>query len=167
MRLKIKSDDFKPIADATISAFESWVSNDAGDRWQVESPNYEGVRVKVLDDSGKDTGWALLRASLHDPLIVINAESDVKGGAHLTDGGLCIICAARKLHSTSGMSVRIQQHVALQHSHVAAAPQTQHMYRMAYQLMMQLQALATSFAGYASSWQMHRYRPVTRKVAPV
>jgi phosphomannomutase len=34
-------------------------------------------------DGQKQTGWALLRASLHDPLIVINAESDEKGGASL------------------------------------------------------------------------------------
>ena len=37
--------------------------------------------VQVMDESGQQTGWALLRASLHDPLIVINAESDAKGGA--------------------------------------------------------------------------------------
>ena len=26
-------------------------------------------------------GWVLLRASLHDPLLVLNAESDLPGGA--------------------------------------------------------------------------------------
>lgn len=26
-------------------------------------------------------GWVLLRASLHDPLLVLNVESDVEGGA--------------------------------------------------------------------------------------
>lgn len=40
--------------------------------------------VQVWDEAGEvQTGWALLRASLHDPLIVINAESDNKGGARL------------------------------------------------------------------------------------
>jgi phosphomannomutase len=29
-------------------------------------------------------GWALLRASLHDPLLVINIESEVEGGARTT-----------------------------------------------------------------------------------
>jgi hypothetical protein len=81
VRLKIKADDFKDVANATISAFKSWVEHGAGDRWQIEEPNYEGVRVKVLDEGGGDAGWALLRASLHDPLIVINAESNNQGGA--------------------------------------------------------------------------------------
>jgi len=29
-------------------------------------------------------GWALLRASLHDPLLVLNIESEVPGGARAT-----------------------------------------------------------------------------------
>lgn len=79
VRLKIKADDFKPIAAAAIDGFEAWVAATAG--WQVDSPNHEGVRARVLDADGAQTGWALVRASLHDPLVVINAESDVAGGA--------------------------------------------------------------------------------------
>lgn len=39
------------------------------------------MRLQVWDEEGeRQTGWALLRASLHDPLIVINVESDERGG---------------------------------------------------------------------------------------
>ena len=103
LRLKIKADDFKPIADNSISAFKQWVEEGAGGSdWQLDEPNYEGVRVKVNAD-GKQTGWALLRASLHDPLLVLNAESDNKGGAHLLSHSLLCACTsgsacARLLH---------------------------------------------------------------------
>lgn len=33
----------------------------------------------ILQGEGKK-GWALLRASLHDPLLVLNVESDMRGG---------------------------------------------------------------------------------------
>lgn len=56
------------------------------------------LRLQVWDDAGEtQTGWALLRASLHDPLLVINAESDNKGGAGpgqcLAFGTLLFVCA--------------------------------------------------------------------------
>ena len=41
----------------------------------LETPNYEGVRVNCED------GWFLIRKSLHDPLMPLNIESGVPGGA--------------------------------------------------------------------------------------
>jgi hypothetical protein len=52
VRLKIKAEDFKPIADATIEAFRSWVEDEAGPLWQVDTPNHEGLRVQVLPGLG-------------------------------------------------------------------------------------------------------------------
>lgn len=46
--------------------------------WAVVSPNYEGVRVSCANDD--ERGWFLLRKSLHDPVLPLNIESDVKGG---------------------------------------------------------------------------------------
>ena len=43
----------------------------------------QGWRVSVDEGDGK-RGWALLRASLHDPLLVLNVESDVRGGGFLS-----------------------------------------------------------------------------------
>ncbi|MFC2090657.1 phosphomannomutase/phosphoglucomutase [Bacteroidota bacterium] len=44
--------------------------------WEIVQPNYEGIRVKCREEKG----WFLLRLSLHDPLLVLNVESDTAGG---------------------------------------------------------------------------------------
>ncbi len=36
-----------------------------------------------VDEGDGRRGWALLRASLHDPLLVLNVESDQRGGEPL------------------------------------------------------------------------------------
>jgi len=41
--------------------------------------NFEGYRVRV-DEGGGKWGWFLLRQSLHDPVMVLNLESEVPGG---------------------------------------------------------------------------------------
>lgn len=78
VRLSITTENFQATASAVIDAFSNWLPNVA--EWELDEPNYEGVRVKVVDGSTQ-TGWMLLRASLHDPLLVVNAESDLQGGA--------------------------------------------------------------------------------------
>lgn len=80
VRLSITDEDFQKTAAEVIDAFKKWLPDVVG--WEVDEPNYEGVRVKVMDGSDQ-TGWVLLRASLHDPLLVVNAESDVQGGVYL------------------------------------------------------------------------------------
>ena len=42
--------------------------------------NREGVRINFDLQEGLDNGWALLRLSVHDPVLPLNAESDVAGG---------------------------------------------------------------------------------------
>jgi hypothetical protein len=49
--------------------------------WSMEAVNYEGWRVTVDQGDGR-RGWLLLRQSLHDPLLVLNVESDQEGGKH-------------------------------------------------------------------------------------
>jgi len=39
--------------------------------------NFEGFRVRK-DEGGGKWGWFLLRQSLHDPVMVINFESEVR-----------------------------------------------------------------------------------------
>jgi hypothetical protein len=47
--------------------------------WVLEPVNYEGWRVSVDEGEGR-RGWLLLRQSLHEPLLVLNLESDRPGG---------------------------------------------------------------------------------------
>ncbi|KAG5186936.1 hypothetical protein JKP88DRAFT_348102 [Tribonema minus] len=47
--------------------------------WEVEVPNFEGLRVNV-DEGGGRRGWAMARMSLHDPIVIFNVESEVESG---------------------------------------------------------------------------------------
>ena len=67
VRFPILEEDFKSYGAKVLEAFESRVK-EAG----YELPkSYEGIRVRFSKDC---TGWMLLRASLHDPMMVLNME---------------------------------------------------------------------------------------------
>jgi phosphomannomutase len=100
VRLSITDEEFKQTANEVIEAFEDWV---ASSEWQVDEPNFEGVRVKVPDNDGAQTGWLLLRASLHDPLLVVNAESDEEGGVLLSHTSP-VSLTKKGIHSTCCIS---------------------------------------------------------------
>jgi phosphomannomutase len=46
--------------------------------WSATPNNFEGVHVTV--DAAHGNGWALLRKSLHDPVLPLNIESEEIGG---------------------------------------------------------------------------------------
>lgn len=81
IRVAIKASDARAEGDKVTAAFKEWV--DAGcagaSHWQLEKENYEGWRLRVTEEGDKE-GWILLRPSLHDPDIVLNVESEHKGG---------------------------------------------------------------------------------------
>lgn len=76
MRFRILCDDFRPKGEKIISLFEEAVKLNSN--WSAANDNYEGIRVNADKNSGN--GWFLLRLSVHDPIIVLNAESDENGG---------------------------------------------------------------------------------------
>ncbi|GAF01972.1 phosphomannomutase/phosphoglucomutase [Saccharicrinis fermentans DSM 9555 = JCM 21142] len=76
-RLKIKTKDFISYGQSVIAALENNLSSD----WEKVSENYEGIRVQCKHES--EDGWFLLRLSLHDPVIPINIESNVRGGVEV------------------------------------------------------------------------------------
>lgn len=79
-RLRITDPEGAAAGKKIVEAFGEWVTaGGAGDGWAVEEPNYEGVRVRVPEGEGK-AGWLLLRSSLHDPQLVLNAETEEVGG---------------------------------------------------------------------------------------
>lgn len=70
-RLKILADNFKAYGETVLETFKIRViENDL----KFAVPNFEGVRIIF------DNGWALLRLSLHDPIIPLNIESNEVGG---------------------------------------------------------------------------------------
>lgn len=51
--------------------------------WHIVEPNYEGVRVSCTGEF--EQGWFLLRLSLHDPVMVLNIESNTFGGVAIIE----------------------------------------------------------------------------------
>ncbi|KXZ43378.1 hypothetical protein GPECTOR_92g601 [Gonium pectorale] len=79
-RIRIQHADFKAVGAQVLSAFRELVVGGSHPDWSLEPVNHEGWRVAV-DEGGGRRGWLLLRQSLHDPLLVLNVESEVAGGA--------------------------------------------------------------------------------------
>lgn len=75
-RLKIGVADFKSYGHEVIEKLQIFVSEQSD--WTVVPNNYEGMRVSCR--SSVEDGWFLLRLSLHDPVLPLNIESNVKGG---------------------------------------------------------------------------------------
>lgn len=76
MRFKILCDDFRPEGERIISLFAK--AAEEYEKWTAAPDNHEGIRINADKDNGN--GWFLLRLSVHDPIIVLNAESDENGG---------------------------------------------------------------------------------------
>ena len=76
LRPKILCEDFRAYGNKVIENLEKFASEQKG--WKIADDNREGIRVFLNDDSGN--GWFLLRLSVHDPLMPLNAESDSVGG---------------------------------------------------------------------------------------
>ena len=75
-RFKINLEDFKPYGDKVIADLKALAEKRDG--WQAEKINYEGIRINT--DKSNGDGWFLLRMSVHDPILVLNLESNSEGG---------------------------------------------------------------------------------------
>jgi len=82
-RLKIQDEDFQPVGQGILADFHEYITSGVVLEWSLEEVNHEGWRVNV-DEGGGKAGWLLLRQSLHDPLLVLNVESEVEGGLSAT-----------------------------------------------------------------------------------
>jgi phosphomannomutase len=76
IRMNLCLEDFKPYGDRIISEIKEASGNMEG--WSAANNNYEGIRVAL--DKAHGDGWFLLRLSVHEPLMVLNIESDMSGG---------------------------------------------------------------------------------------
>ncbi len=78
IRFIIKLDDFREYGLSVINDFKALCEKTEG--ITVSPVNYEGVRVNFNEASGD--GWQLLRMSVHEPLLVLNCESNKDGGVN-------------------------------------------------------------------------------------
>lgn len=77
LRFKINLDDFKAYGEEIIAQLKAQA--EFCDGWCTEKENFEGIRINTDKQNGD--GWFLLRLSVHDPIMVLNCESDSLGGA--------------------------------------------------------------------------------------
>ena len=97
-RMNILLDDFKSYGQKVIDELTAYAQSQSG--WSLAPSNFEGVRVNLDDAHG--SGWFLLRLSLHDPLLPLNIESNVTGGAKQIAAELAgFLSAYEKLDATS------------------------------------------------------------------
>lgn len=78
IRLKVLEDDFAACARQVIEHVLDYASTN--EEWHIAPDNREGVRVSFDVDGELNSAWFLLRLSVHDPVMPLNAESDVPGG---------------------------------------------------------------------------------------
>lgn len=78
IRLRFQNDcDFKTLGAKVLKDFESSIQKRS--HVVLAPDNYEGCRVQY--DKTHGDGWALLRMSLHEPILPINVESNMEGGS--------------------------------------------------------------------------------------
>ena len=78
VRVPILEEDFRARGEALIAALEDHAKAQG---WQIAPDNHEGIRVSF--PQGEGSGWFLVRLSVHDPILPVNIESGVPGGAEL------------------------------------------------------------------------------------
>lgn len=78
IRFTIKLDDFRAYGLSVIDDFKTLCENT--ESITVSPVNHEGVRVNF--NSAMGDGWLLLRMSVHEPLLVLNCESNKEGGVN-------------------------------------------------------------------------------------
>ncbi len=76
LRFKILCDNFRPEGEKIIELFENEAKSRIG--WSAAEDNHEGIRINTDESNGN--GWFLIRLSVHDPIIVLNSESNEIGG---------------------------------------------------------------------------------------
>ena len=86
IRMDIRSDDIRATGREIIDAILAHTLDNP--EWTLAPDNREGVRITFNLDGGVNNAWFLLRLSLHDPVMPLNAESDVPGGVRIMLGQL-------------------------------------------------------------------------------
>lgn len=84
IRIKITEPDFKAYGAKVLQEMNEKFAAVPG--WSIVEPNYEGIRISCTN--ADEDGWLLLRMSLHDPVMPLNIESNVKGGVAVIENKL-------------------------------------------------------------------------------
>ena len=83
-RLEIRTKEFGSYGKKVLEQLAILIEKEK--HWSPEEPNFEGIRVNCSGEH--EAGWFLLRMSLHDPVMPLNVESNVRGGVAAIAGRL-------------------------------------------------------------------------------
>ena len=86
IRLPVLGEDFAATAKQLIEYVLEYASEH--EEWHIAPDNREGVRISFDVDGELNSAWFLLRLSVHDPVMPLNAESDVPDGVKAVLGKL-------------------------------------------------------------------------------
>jgi len=86
IRLNVITEDFANDARQEIEKLMEYATEQ--EDWHIAPDNREGVRISFDIDNQLNAAWFLLRLSVHDPVMPLNAESDVEGGLKIVLGKL-------------------------------------------------------------------------------
>lgn len=86
IRMPISSENFRETGLTAVETITKHAENDP--QWHIAPDNREGIRISFDLNGQPDSGWFLLRLSVHDPVLPLNAESDVPGGIRQMLSGL-------------------------------------------------------------------------------
>lgn len=76
VRMEIKHEKPTEYADKILNHIKNYANSNRN--IELDNENIEGVRISFTEKHRK--GWAIIRKSLHDPEIVLHAESEAIGG---------------------------------------------------------------------------------------
>lgn len=79
IRFPITEPDFRAYGNKVIDSFEKFAAE--REYITIADDNREGMRISFDREHGD--GWALLRLSVHDPIMPLNIESNTIGGTNL------------------------------------------------------------------------------------
>lgn len=92
LRLPIRAEDFRTAGETVLEGLRTCAGHQP--HWHIDKEGCEGVRLS-FDDPSCD-GWALLRLSVHDPILPLNIESNRVGGVRLIASQLYVNLRARE-----------------------------------------------------------------------
>lgn len=76
IRIPINSEDAFEYSEQVLDSIKNRTHSNR--HMKIDETNIEGVRVNIPEKSCK--GWFIIRKSVHDPELVLHAESEVSGG---------------------------------------------------------------------------------------
>lgn len=78
LRFAIREADFRTYGTDVLKKLETFAADNG---WRIADDSAEGVRISFGAEDGN--GWALLRLSVHDPVMPMNIESEEEGGCRI------------------------------------------------------------------------------------